>query len=48
MAEDGKFVIEKFDGLDFSWWKMQIEALLGQKDLDMVLGKKPEKMDKEH
>ncbi|KAJ0926392.1 putative RNA-directed DNA polymerase [Helianthus annuus] len=46
MAEDKKLVIEKFDGSDFSWWKMQIEALLGQKDLDMVLEEKPEKMDK--
>ncbi|KAK9060088.1 hypothetical protein SSX86_020792 [Deinandra increscens subsp. villosa] len=47
MAEDGKFVIEKFNGSDFSWWKMQMEALLGQKDLDMVLEEKPENMDKE-
>src|ERR1044071_267512 len=45
MAEDGKLVIEKFDGSDFSWWKMQIDALLGQKDLDMVLEEKLEKMD---
>ncbi|KAI3791341.1 hypothetical protein L2E82_05105 [Cichorium intybus] len=45
MAED-KIVIEKFDGSDFSWWKMQIEALLCQKDLDVVLGDKPEKMEK--
>ncbi|VFQ95516.1 unnamed protein product [Cuscuta campestris] len=44
MAEDGKFQIEKFDGTDFSWWKMQIEDLLVQKDLDVVLGDKPEKM----
>ncbi|MCD7449137.1 hypothetical protein HAX54_049500 [Datura stramonium] len=44
MAEDGKYRIEKFDGADFSWWKMQIEELLVQKELDMVLGDKPEKM----
>ncbi|VFQ79644.1 unnamed protein product [Cuscuta campestris] len=44
MAEDGKFRIEKFDGTDFSWWRMQIEDLLVQKDLDVVLGDKPEKM----
>ncbi|VFQ58436.1 unnamed protein product [Cuscuta campestris] len=43
MAEDGKFRIEKFDGTDFSWWKMQIEDLLVQKDLDVVLGDKPKK-----
>ncbi|KAD3069146.1 hypothetical protein E3N88_37026 [Mikania micrantha] len=46
MAEDGKFSIEKFDGSDFSWWKMQMDALLCQKDLDMVLNEKPEKMEK--
>ncbi|VFQ99727.1 unnamed protein product [Cuscuta campestris] len=44
MAEDGKFRIEKFDSTDFSWWKMKIEDLLVQKDLDVVLGDKPEKM----
>ncbi|VFQ85624.1 unnamed protein product [Cuscuta campestris] len=44
MADDGKFRIEKFDGTDFSWWKMQIEDLLVQKDLDVLLGDKPEKM----
>ncbi|VFQ79143.1 unnamed protein product [Cuscuta campestris] len=44
MTEDGKFRIEKFDGTDFSWWRMQIEDLLVQKDLDVVLGDKPEKM----
>ncbi|VFQ77094.1 unnamed protein product [Cuscuta campestris] len=44
MTEDGKFRIEKFDGIDFSWWKMQIEDLMFHKDLDVVLGDKPEKM----
>ena len=44
MAEVGKFRIEKFDGIDLSWWKMQIEDLLVQKDLDLVLGDKPKKM----
>ncbi|KAJ9548930.1 hypothetical protein OSB04_021473 [Centaurea solstitialis] len=45
MAEDGKARVEKFDGQDFGWWKMQIEDLLCQKDLDQALtGKKPEKM----
>ncbi|VFQ58251.1 unnamed protein product [Cuscuta campestris] len=44
MAEDGKVRIEKFDGTDFSWWRMQIEDLLVQKDLDVVLGDKSEKM----
>ncbi|KAD4179733.1 hypothetical protein E3N88_28324 [Mikania micrantha] len=45
MAEDGKVAIEKFNGSDFGWWKMQVEALLCQKDLDVALGDKPEKMD---
>jgi len=44
MAEDGRFQIEKFDGTDLSWWKMQIEDLLIQKVLDVVLGDKSEKM----
>jgi len=46
MAEDGKVQIDKFNGTDFGWWKMQIEALLVQKDLDIVLsGARPEKME---
>ncbi|KAI3713578.1 hypothetical protein L1987_72159 [Smallanthus sonchifolius] len=40
MAEDGKVQIEKFDGTDFAWWKMQIVALLSQRDLDVVLEEK--------
>ena len=44
MTEDGKFRIEKFNGTDFSWWRMQIVDLLVQKDLDVVLGEKPETM----
>ncbi|VFQ78725.1 unnamed protein product, partial [Cuscuta campestris] len=46
MAEDGRVRIEKFNGTDFAWWKMQIEALLGECDLDMVLEEKPDGMDK--
>ncbi|KAJ0805654.1 putative RNA-directed DNA polymerase [Helianthus annuus] len=46
MAEDGKFRIEKFNGTDFAWWIMQIEALLGECDLDVVLEEKPAGMDK--
>ncbi|KAK1426155.1 hypothetical protein QVD17_14824 [Tagetes erecta] len=43
MAGDGNVTIEKFDGKKFGWWKMQIEALLCEKDLDAVLeGVKPE------
>lgn len=44
MAESSKLQIEKFDGKDFGWWKMQIEDLIVQKDLDAVLGEKPEAM----
>ncbi|VFQ77680.1 unnamed protein product [Cuscuta campestris] len=46
MAEDGRVRIEKFNGTDFAWWKMQIEALLGECDLDMVLEERPDGMDK--
>ncbi|VFQ95778.1 unnamed protein product [Cuscuta campestris] len=46
MAEDGRVRIEKFNGTDFAWWKMQIEALLGECDLDMVLEEKPDGMNK--
>ncbi|VFQ85776.1 unnamed protein product [Cuscuta campestris] len=46
MAEAGRVRIEKFNGTDFAWWKMQIEALLGECDLDMVLEEKPDGMDK--
>ena len=44
MTEEGRFIIEKFDGIDFSWWKIQIEDLLVQKYLDVALDDKPEKM----
>ena len=45
MTEDGKVSIQKFDGQKFGWWKMQIEALLCQKDLDVVFeDEKPEKL----
>ncbi|VFQ60258.1 unnamed protein product [Cuscuta campestris] len=44
--KDGRVRIEKFNGTDFAWWKMQIEALLGECDLDMVLEEKPDGMDK--
>ncbi|MFS7903138.1 putative RNA-directed DNA polymerase [Helianthus anomalus] len=46
VAEDGKFRIEKFSGTDFAWWRIQIEALLGECDLDVILEEKPAGMDK--
>ena len=43
-----KLGIEKFDGSDFSFWKMQIEDYLYQKDLhEPLTGVKPESMTEE-
>ncbi|KAK3032108.1 hypothetical protein RJ639_036322 [Escallonia herrerae] len=45
MAEEGKGKIEKFNGMNFQWWKMQVEDYLYQKDLYLSLvGEKPEAM----
>ena len=45
MAEEGKVKINKFDEIDFGFWKMQIEDYLFQKKLYAPLsGKKPEGM----
>ena len=45
MAEEGKVRIEKFDGKDFGFLKMQIEDYLYQKQLHEPLSrKKSEKM----
>ncbi|GFZ01036.1 hypothetical protein Acr_14g0006710 [Actinidia rufa] len=45
MAEEGKTKIEKFNGENFSFWKMQMEDYLYQNDLYQPLeGKKPEGM----
>ena len=41
-ADEGKVKIEKFDGADFGFWKMQIEDYLYQKKIyQPLLGKKP-------
>eukprot|EP00253_Pinus_taeda_P011282 PITA_11282 len=40
MVEDGKFRVEKFNGQNFSFWKMQIEDYLYQKDLYLPLSGK--------
>ena len=43
--DSSKFGIEKFDGSNFSFWKMHIEDYLYQKDLHELLTKvKPESM----
>ncbi|KAK3029540.1 hypothetical protein RJ639_038499 [Escallonia herrerae] len=45
MAEEGKGKIEKFNGMNFQWWKMQVKDYLYQKDLYLPLvGEKPEAM----
>ncbi|KAD7117790.1 hypothetical protein E3N88_05058 [Mikania micrantha] len=47
MAEDGKVKIEKFDGHDYGYWRMQVEDLLYQKSLHLPmlgLSYRPEKM----
>ena len=46
--EDGNMLgIEKFDGTDFGYWKMQIEDYLYGKKLHLsLLGKKPDKMER--
>ncbi|KAE8695859.1 U-box domain-containing protein 31 [Hibiscus syriacus] len=47
-ADEGKVKIEKFDGADFGFWKMQIEDFLYQKNLYQPLsGKQPEGMKNE-
>jgi len=44
--EEGKVRIEKFDGSDFGFWKMQIEDYLYQKKLYLPLtGQKPTDME---
>ncbi|KAK2974254.1 hypothetical protein RJ640_016740 [Escallonia rubra] len=45
MAEEGKGKIEKFNGMNFQWWKMQVEDYLYQKDMYLPpVGEKPEAM----
>ncbi|BBG97486.1 hypothetical protein Prudu_006629 [Prunus dulcis] len=47
-ADEGKMKIEKFDGADFGFWKMQIEDYLYQKKLYQPLSEnKPESMNDE-
>ncbi|XP_034211167.1 peroxidase 42-like [Prunus dulcis] len=47
-ADEGKMKIEKFDGADFGFWKMQIEDYLYQKKLYQPLSEnKPEGMNDE-
>ncbi len=43
MASEGKMQIEKFNGVNFGFWKMQIEDYLYQKDLYLPLGGKAQK-----
>ncbi|KAK3034061.1 hypothetical protein RJ639_034286 [Escallonia herrerae] len=42
MVKEGKGKIEKFNGMNFQWWKMQVKGYLYQKDLYLPLvGEKP-------
>ncbi|KAK9133630.1 hypothetical protein Scep_013158 [Stephania cephalantha] len=43
MTEERKLRVEKFDGSNFGFWKMQIEDYLYQKDLYLPLGGKSSK-----
>ena len=45
--EDRKSKIERFDGKDFTLWKMQIQDLLYQEDLYLPLKDKPTDMKEE-
>ena len=46
--DSSKLGIEKFDGSDFSFWKMQTEDYLYQKDLhEPLIGVKPKSMTEE-
>jgi hypothetical protein len=36
-VEDGNVKIEKFNGINFGFWKMQIEDYLYQKNLNLFL-----------
>ncbi|KAE8688563.1 Retrovirus-related Pol polyprotein from transposon TNT 1-94 [Hibiscus syriacus] len=48
VADEGNVKIEKFDGADFGFWKMQIEDFLYQKNLYQPLsGKQPKGMKNE-
>lgn len=42
-SEDGS-VLSKFDGTDYSFWKMQIEDYFNGKNLHQPLKKRPETM----
>ena len=45
IAKDGRVMIDKFDGSDFEFWRMQVEDLLYQNKLHERLSKtKPEDM----
>ena len=46
VGEEGKAIgIEKFDGTDFAYWKMQIEDILYRKELHQpLLGEQPDDM----
>jgi hypothetical protein len=44
MVEDGNFRVNKFNGINYKLWKMQMEYYLYQKDLFLPLGGIKKKM----
>ena len=44
MAEEGKIRVERFNGTNFEFWKIQIEDYMYQKDLYLSLGGKAQKL----
>ena len=46
-ADEGKVRIEKFDGADFGFWKIQLKDYLYQKGLQQPLSEKPKTMEKD-
>ena len=43
MAEDVRFMVEKFNGQNYQLWKMQMEDYLYQRDLHLPLSRKTKK-----
>ena len=43
MTDDTKLTIDKFNGTNFAYWKMQIEDLLYKKNFYLPLGGKAKK-----
>lgn len=44
MSDDTKLTVEKFNGINFAYWKIQIEDLLYQMNFYLPLGEKAKKL----